>query len=166
MPSESARMSTAAEARFRINAPNSQPRAVKVIALDSASEAVVRKLADAKWNRASFLKASGFSAATASATDKWLSDMTGNGKKLTEEIDTADLIVMIATAGENAAAAEIISNACRSKRVMTTALIVGSESKSDQALAQTLAKLRPNALMVVIASSDEYIEDMLTALRA
>src|SRR4029450_6714844 len=126
-------MSTAAEGKFRINAPNSQPRAVKVIALDPASERVVQKLAAAKWNRASFLKASGFSAEQAS-TDKWLSDLAGNGKKLAEEIDTADLVVMIATAGERAAAAEIISDACRSKRVMTTALIVGSESKSDQAL--------------------------------
>jgi len=165
MLSESARMSTAAEARFRINAPNSQPRAVKVIALDAAGERVVQKLAAGKWSRASFLKAFGFSAENAT-TDQWLTDLTGNRKRLADEIDTADLVVMIATAGENAAAAEIISDACRRKRVMTTALIVGSESKSDQALAQTLAKLRPNALMVVIAGSDEYIEDMLTALRA
>jgi hypothetical protein len=41
MQSESARMSSAAEARFRIDAPNSKPRAVKVIALDRPSERVV-----------------------------------------------------------------------------------------------------------------------------
>ena len=35
---KSARMSSAAEARFRIDAPNSLPRAVKVIALDQPSE--------------------------------------------------------------------------------------------------------------------------------
>jgi len=33
MQSESARMSSAAEAKFRIDAPNSKPRAVKVIAI-------------------------------------------------------------------------------------------------------------------------------------
>ena len=37
MLSESARMSSAAEARFRVQAPNSMPRAIKVIALDAAS---------------------------------------------------------------------------------------------------------------------------------
>ena len=42
MLSESARMSSAAEAKFRIAAPNSRPRAVKVIALDAASERVVK----------------------------------------------------------------------------------------------------------------------------
>jgi hypothetical protein len=30
----------------------------------------------------------------------------------------------------------------------------------------TLAQLRPWSLMVVIAESDDYIDDMLTALRA
>ena len=45
MDSESARMSSAAEAKFRIDAPNSQPRAVKVIALDAPSERIVKELA-------------------------------------------------------------------------------------------------------------------------
>jgi len=43
MQSESARMSSAAEARFRVESPNSKPRAVKVIALDAASERVVKR---------------------------------------------------------------------------------------------------------------------------
>ena len=33
-------------------------------------------------------------------------------------------------------------------------------------LSKTLAQLRPWSLMVVIANGDDYIEDMLTALRA
>jgi hypothetical protein len=52
MQSESARMSSAAEARFRIDAPNSRPRAVKVIALDHPSERVVKALSDRAWNSA------------------------------------------------------------------------------------------------------------------
>jgi hypothetical protein len=38
-------MSSAAEARFRVQTPNSTPRVSKVIALDAAGEAVVRRLA-------------------------------------------------------------------------------------------------------------------------
>ena len=49
---------------------------------------------------------------------------------------------------------------------MTTALILGSENTADEALSKSLAQLRPYALMVVVANGDEYIEDMLTALRA
>jgi hypothetical protein len=46
------------------------------------------------------------------------------------------------------------------------ALIIGSEQKSDEDLSRTLAALRPYASMLVIASGDEYIEEMLAALRA
>jgi hypothetical protein len=165
MPSESAKMSTAAEAKFRINAPNSQPRAVKVIALDKGSETVAKRLAAGQWNRASFLSAAAYAKGKGDG-DGWLTDLAGRPTSLATEIDGADLVVLIATAGENADAAAVIGDACKARRVVTSALIVGSEQRSDAALAQTLARLRPNALMVVIAADDDYIADMLTALRA
>lgn len=46
MLSESARMSSAAEARFRIQAQHPTARAVKVIALDSASDREIERLVD------------------------------------------------------------------------------------------------------------------------
>ena len=48
-------MSSAAEARFRVQAPNSTPRAITVIALDATSEVVVRRLAGAGWPHSTFL---------------------------------------------------------------------------------------------------------------
>ena len=166
MTSESARMSSAAEARFRINAPNSQPRTVKVIALDQPSERVVKELANGRWNRASFLTASAFAPRKGESLSGWLSDLAGRTKNLIEEIESADLVVMVATAGESAQAASLIGEACSLKRVMTTGLILGSAESSDEALSKTLAQLRPWAVMLVIASAEEYIEDMLDSLRA
>lgn len=159
MLSESSRMSSAAEARFRVQAPNSKPRAIKVVALDVPSEAVVRRLSDASWNQAAFFSAS-------AAADGRLSDLEGGSHSLVAEVDVADLFVMVATPGGDAHAASIIGQACSLKRVPTTALIVDAQSSSDQALAKTLAQIRPWSLMVVIADENEYIEDMLTALRA
>ena len=49
---------------------------------------------------------------------------------------------------------------------MTTGFVVGAAAASQTAVSKTLAQLRPWSLMVVIADSDEYIDDMLTALRA
>ena len=96
----------------------------------------------------------------------WLSDLTGHTKDLIDEIDSADLVVMVATAGEDAQAASIIGEACSLKRVMTTALVLGTALISDEALSRSLAQLRPWALMLVIATAEEYIGDMLAALRA
>jgi len=174
MQSESARMSSAAEAKFRIDRPNSQPRAVKVIALDSQSERIVKELAQAPWQRASFLTASAFSGAPRRgepfsepfSLGGWLNDLAGRTKDLVDEVNTADLVVMVATAGENVAAAAIIGEACSVKHVMTTALILGGASSSDDTISKMLAQLRPHVMMLVISSADEYIKDMLTALRA
>jgi hypothetical protein len=168
MQSESARAASATEARFRINDANSRARAIKVIALDSASEGVVQRLARSDWTNAAFLT---------TLTDEpprggpfsmsgWLADLAGHAKNLVDEIDGADLVVMIATAGNNAPAASIIGEACSLKRITTTALILAPSSVSDAALSRSLAHLRPWALMLVVASAEEYIADMLTALRA
>ena len=170
MDSESARMSSAAEAKFRIDRPNSVPRAVKVIALDTPSERIVKDLARLPWRGATFLTASAFSGAPAKgerfSMGGWLNDLAGRTKDLVDEVNAADLVVMVATAGENAAAAAIIGDACSVKRVMTTALVLGGATSSDETLSKMLAHLRPHAMMLVISSADEYIKDMLTALRA
>jgi hypothetical protein len=170
MESESARMSSAAEARFRIDYPNSQPRAVKVIALDQASEQVIKRVAERTWQRAAFFTSLKFDGAARSgegwSIKAWLSDLAGRTKALVEEVKTADLMVMVSSAGTPAQAAAVIGEACAVRKVMTMALIIGSEQRSDEELSQTLAALRPHASMLVIANGDEYIEEMLAALRA
>jgi hypothetical protein len=165
MLSESARMTSAAEASFRIQAPNSIPRATKIIALDAPSEGVVRRLAKAHWNQATFLTAP-VSDSTAEDSDGPLSDLAGRETRVRDEVNAADQVIMVASAGANAQAAAIIGRACSLKHVTTTTLVVGATSASGEALSKTLAQLRPWSLMVVIADNDDYIEDMLTALRA
>ena len=93
-------------------------------------------------------------------------DLAGRTTDLINEVDSADLVVMVATAGESACAAAIIGEACSVKRVNTTGLIIGGPGTTDEALSKTLAQLRPWSLMLVIASAEDYIEDMLVALRA
>ena len=170
MPSESARATTTAEARFRIAAPNSQPRAIKVIALDTPSEQVIKRLAALRWNRASFLTASAFAGAPrtgeAFSMQGWLSDLAGRTKDLIDEVAAADLVVMVASAGHDAQAAALIGEACALRRIMTTGLVLGDGSASDRAVSKTLAGLRPHAMMLVVASGEDYVEDMLTSLRA
>jgi hypothetical protein len=172
MLSESARMSSAAEARFRVQAPNSLPRAIKVIALDAAGEEVVRRLAAGDWKHATFLTAPSRDEAGATASSPHdarqdvLTDVAGRTSTVADEVATADLVVFVAGPGGHAQTASWIGEACSRRRVTTTGLVVGASSASEQAMAQTLAQLRPWSLMLVIASSDDYIDDMMTALRA
>jgi len=159
-------MTTAAEARFRLDKPNARPRRVLVVALDRASEPVVQGLAQQGWSRASFFTAAAFGAARPGAEFSmpgWLKDLAGRTKDLIDEVAGADLVVMVAGAGGDAQAAAIIGEACQVRRVMTTGLVLGGASA---AASPTLAQLRPWCNMLVAASADDYIADMLTALRA
>ena len=149
MITESARMTSAAEARFRIDRPNSRPRAITVIALDQPSEAVVMELARRPWNGAAFFALRSLDRA-----------------QLEAQIDGTDLVVIVATAGARARDATLVGEVCSAKRVPTTGLVLGGIGSSDEALSKTLAALRPWMLMLVMASSADYIEDMLRALRA
>jgi hypothetical protein len=170
MQSESARMNSSAEARFRIQTTNFSPRTIKVIALDPPSENVVKRLAECHWEHTTFLTASALADAPLSeervSLDEWLSDLAGNPRNLTDEVDKADLVVMVATPGGRAHAASIIGEACSLKRVMTTGLVVGATSAPEDAVSKTLSQLRPWSLMIVIADPDDYIDNMLIALRA
>jgi len=172
MLSESARMRSAAEARFRVQAPNSTPRAIKVIALDVPGEAVVRRLAGAAWNHATFFTAASrgkpgdAGKASPASPDDGLTDLAGRGRSITDEVETADLVVLVAGPDGHAQAASLVGKACSLRRVMTTGLVVGVASASEDALSKTLAQLRPWSLMVVIANNDDYIDDMMAALRA
>jgi hypothetical protein len=159
MISESARMSSAAEARFRVQAPNSSPRAIKVVALDATGESVVRRLAAAGcWHHAAFF--------SALSPDGALASVAGGTSTIAAEVDAADLVVLVAGPGGRAHAAPLVGESCSRRRVMTTGFVVGAAASTDAELAKTLAQLRPWSLMVVIAGSDDYIDDMMTALRA
>ena len=170
MLSESARMASAQEARYRVDYPNSVPRSIKVVALDEASKGLVDEVSRLQWNKASFFASITFEGPSPRAEDAsikaWLSDIAGHTKDLIAEIAEADFVVMVASAGEDAQCASVIGEACLTRKVTTIGLIVQSPGTSDADLARTLGHMRPFAKMLVIASGRDYVEVMLTALRA
>lgn len=185
-PSESARMTTAREAAFRVQYPNSSPRLIKVIALDRAAGNVVAGLSRRTWNRAVFFNSLSFpqpqfspsqptqSQSTQSkgavgskdSMQAWLGDVAGHASDLVAEIDSADIIVVVASPGTDAQAASIIGEACRLRHKTMIGLILQTAGVSDEALSRTLLGMRPLATMLVVANGSEYIEEMLAAMRA
>jgi hypothetical protein len=85
--------------------------------------------------------------------------------RLVADVDTADLVVMMVAAGNDAPAAAIIGEACSARRVMTHTIIVRASAASDAALSKTLAQVRPWSLMVVVTNDDDYVDDILGSFR-
>lgn len=168
--SESARVTTAEESRFRINYPNSRPRKSRIIALDQAGLDALNQLVNQRdWPGAHFLRYIEAKSASDSLkmlpVDAILEDGAGNRVNLADEIADADVVVMVTTAGASAEAAEVIGNACFVRSKMTTGIVLDAHDAPTIDLARTLTAMRPFAAMLVISNGDEYVPEMLSALR-
>lgn len=167
--SESARFSTAQEARFRIGYPNSRPRKSRIIALDPASLETLRDLAGLTWNDAHFLRYVEPRAVSDTLhmlpVDAVLEDLDGKRVNLVDEVNDADVVVMVTTAGAAAEAAEVIGNACFVRNKLATGLVLSAPDISYDVLSRTLTNMRPFAAMLVISNGVEYVGEMLSALR-
>lgn len=158
-----AQASTVAESRFRIDYPETARRDSRIVALDDRAAGIVRALSGLEWHGGHFLayvaSAPGDDAATADAT---LRDSDGAQRLLSQEVDGADVVVMIATAQASPAAAALVGDSCAARGVMSAALVVSDDDGVDEAI----AALRPNAMVLVVLEDEDDIPDMLTALRA
>jgi len=85
--------------------------------------------------------------------------------ELVADVADTDLVVMIVSAGRDAQAAAVIGEACSARRVMTHTAVVRAEHVTDEALARTLAQVRPWSLMIVVADDDHYVNDILKSFR-
>lgn len=167
--SESARATTAEESRFRIGYPNSTPRVSRIIALDARSHAALSSLQHHAWNGARFLRyvksRPGSTSLPSLPIDGILEDGDGNETSLVKEVADADMIIMVSTAGTAPGAAEVIGNACLVHGKRATGMVLTSGENGED-LARTLKAMRPYAAMLVVSTGEEYIAEMLSALRA
>ena len=124
MRSECARFTPAAEARVRVDGPNSKPRSIPVIALDAGCERVLKALREGGSGAAFFGVTSRVGAVAARDVRISLRDIgTGATKDLGEVLMSAQHVVIVVTAGEDAEMASIIgegwpscSNGCTPTR--------------------------------------------------
>lgn len=158
-----AQATTAAEYRYRIDRPNSAPRASRIIALDEAASGLVAALAERTWIGARFLT---FEDALPidgeqPPSDARLRAADGTRHRLSDQLVRADVAVMIATSDAGSEAAAVIGAACAERGVMTAGLVVGDQAGTDDAV----AVLRPHAMVLVVLDDHDDAADVLTALR-
>ncbi len=157
-----ARAATAAEARFRVNYPNSTTRTSRIVALDNAAASLVSRISGQQWKGAHFLTyKEAIHGEDGLPLDAVLQSFDGTETRLSDELDGADVAVMIATPDREAEAAAIIGRACFSRGIMTAGLVLGDNGVDDAVTA-----LRPYAAVLVVAADEEFVPDMLEALRA
>jgi len=157
-----ARAATAAEARFRVDYPNSTERASRIIAVDAEAAGILEPVARRAWRGARFLRFEAIQEIDAEGRDALLRSFDDESSLLSEELEGADVAVMIATGDAGAEAAAIIGRESFRRRIMTAGLVVRGSLEPDVAV----NVLRPYASVLVVSPDEQYIADVLTALRA
>jgi hypothetical protein len=158
-----ARAATSAEARYRVDYPNSTARASRIIALDDRAAAILEPVADRPWRGARFLTVEAVrNGDVDGGLDAQMRSFDGGGSLLSQELDGADVAVMVATGDEGAGAASIIGRASFRRRIMTAGLVVQGKDEPNNAV----NVLRPYASVLVVSPDEHYIADVLRAIRA
>jgi hypothetical protein len=152
-----ARAATAAESRYRIDAPIAPSRGARVIALDEGAAEVARRVAGESWANARFFACTGSD--TGALT---LTGIGGAAADLREQLSGADVVVMIATEDSGAACAYAIGRTCWEKSIMTAGIVLGDGYDAEHAV----AALRPHARVLLPSGDDSDVIELLTALRA
>lgn len=124
---------------------------------------VIERISGKGWDGAHFLTYQApTSGADATEPDAILRFPDGRAARLSDELDGADVAVMIATADRGAEAASIIGVACAVRGIMTAGLVVGNSERLDAAV----TALRPYASVLVVSADEDYVPEILAALRA
>lgn len=161
--SDSQRATSRSESRYRIDYPLVPTRGARVIALDKGAEEIVRKTASHQWQSAHF-----FTLDTSASSESYidgsvevtLRSLEGDSIPLNQELDSVDVVVMVATQDSGAAAATTIAAACTVRGIMTAGIIASTNADS------TVAALRPHARILIISADKSDLEYLLTAIRA
>jgi len=159
--SSCARAATAAEARYRISYPGFTRRSSRVIALGAESARAVRGMGDRLWGGGHFLMFE--SAVPGDALLRRAG--TGDTALLSEELEGADTVVMVASAGANAEAASVIGDAAATRGIMSAGLVLPVSPGSGAAANEVVAALRPNAMVLVVLRDAADVPEVLSALR-
>lgn len=156
-----ARAATSAEAAFRVQYPNALRRSSRVIALDRGAAKMMHAISEDPWKGAHFLMLSPVQAGLSKGIVA-LAEQDGSVVDFNADIVGADVIVMIATTDEGAAAAGVIGAMAWARGVMTAGIVMAGARDGDI----VMGAMRQCTAVLVRAGDEDYLPAMLSALRA
>jgi hypothetical protein len=164
LASSCARATSAAEMRFRIDRGIEGRKGARVIGLDDGADAIIGRVSRRPWGHARFFTLVGPTDAVAirDSASVALRDTDGTESSLLKELETADVLMMIATTNSDRAAASVIGAACTVRAITTAGVVIGERSS----VSATVSSLRPHARVLMTSKDEQDVVDLLTALRA
>jgi cell division GTPase FtsZ len=152
----------ASDTRHRIAHPNSNPRLIKVVGIGAGGIASTAKLVRHGLRNVQVVNAPAGSKVAASP-EEMLETIRAQGVDLEQSLKGADMLFMVAHATDDVGIAPVIKYLGRQSNVLITGILIQDKQQSSEA---TLEILRGASDMLIVASDDSYVADMLEELGA
>lgn len=163
----------AADTRYRINYPNSRPRALKLVALGEGGARIAKHVGDHRLQHVQVLvverpsaDARGRQSGDTHSLSSMVQAIAAEGHRLAEALAQADMIFIVATPTDDLGVAAEIGQLGRQRNILITGILVlepdGLAGKADAAL----ELMRAATDMLVIVSDAGYVVEMLNELGA
>jgi len=144
----------------RIQAANSKPRAIALVGLGDGGAAIARGVL-----REDIAHLEVHVLAKSAADPDALQAIQAGGGELQRNLAEADMIFIVACAGDDVALASVVSAIAHRRGQSVTALyIVPPEYAARRAEDATLKSLRASVEMLVVVSDSSYVPAMIAAL--
>jgi len=156
----------AADTRYRINYPNSRPRALKLVGLGQGGAKIARHVRDFKFQHVEVLDADNRAADAAASPSHMFKAIAAEGHRLIGALEKADMIFMVATPSDDLGVAAEIGQLGRQRNILITGVLVVASGAANPESEGALELLRAATDMLVIVSDATYIIEMLTELGA
>ena len=144
----------------RIQAPNSQPRSIALVGLGQGGTAIARRIAEEGLDNVDV-----HVLAKSAAGKDAIAAIQAGGGDLQRNLQAADMIFIVACAGDDVGLAPVVSSIAHGRNHSVTALyIVPPERMGPED--GTLRTLRGAVEMLVVVSDESYVAAMINALGA
>lgn len=152
-----------ASTNFRVQYPNSRPRRIKIIGLGEGGGRIAQAIAHRGLAEVEIIATSGNFKDHAAAVINGINDDT---RDLYRQLQTADIIFMIAVSGDQVDFAGVVSRVARELGKLVTGMLIEKQGEQSANGLTTLSTLRTYADMLVIGSDETYLDQMLGELGA
>lgn len=157
MLTQSMRVTTAAESRYRIALPNSRGRKTLVLALGNTALTSLSELQELPWNNALF-------GLYSSGDLKLYQEQTTHITPLGDALNNVDVVIMLITTDSDIESIEAIGKACSERRIMTSGFVLNHND--DPALQSVMSAARRVTVSLVTDIDTDTLIESLRAVRA
>ena len=156
----------AADTRHRIGYPNSKPRRIKLVGLGEEGCRIARNVGTRGLQLVDIIETNALAGCGKVTSEAVIRSIASEGGEIHRALQDADMIFMVVSNADNVAFSAVIGQIGRQKCVPVTGIFLQDKEQDAAPGTASLDLLRKSTDMLVIASDESYLLEMLGELGA